>query len=1009
MRIIQHLLPVVAVAAALSLLPGVDLSAVNLRSVYTSRPDDPEAVYFTPEEFGFKADGKTDVSEALQAAIYRVKTEKNFGILFIPEGKYRISRTIYIPKAVRVIGYGKNRPEFILSRNSPGFDRDVETDKGKSGYMFWFTDGMVEDGNRVSDANAGTFYSAMSNVNVRIEDGNPAAVAFRTHYAQHSFISHIAMYIGGGRAGVFDVGNEMEDLAFYGGQYGIISTKASPGWQVMMVDAYFEGQSKAAFRTAETGLAIVNLHVKNVPCVFDIDDNYWEKIYIQDGRFENVSDAALRIAVENNSYNSINLRNVICSKVPVLAFYKRTGEKTSVEHRKYIVRSFDHGLRMDSLDDTPEYRTCLDVEAVPGLPEATPTTLPAIPDMSLWVSVKDYGAVGDGIADDTDAIRKAMEESDAVYFPTGLYRVSGTLKMRPETRLIGLHPFATQLMITDGTPAFSGFGTPVPIVESSRGGDNILTGIGINTSANNYRAVGVKWMAGSRSYLNDVKFVGGHGGMEKPSPGRPARPWRWNTGPRVSTADSPVREQGMDIAWDRQNWSLWVTDGGGGTFKDIWTANTYATAGFYAENTSTPGRVYAMSIEHHVRNEARFKNVSNWEVYCMQTEEETVESSECQPIEMDGCSDIRFANLYMFRVIKVNRPYHSAVRLRGCRDIEFLNVHNYAQTKYTADVTVYDQNKGIEVRPWEFSGLYVKGDEASRFIPTAEGSYKLAEDFEFIEGIARDSRGNIYFCEHRMPRLWAWSEERGLRLVADFHWKPYNVAVDTEDNVLVTFRYDRQAGWDEDPSDVSLLPDAGGTSFSGWGNSGYAVFAYAIDPENPETSLRLLETRPMGSVSPVAKALYPSNRWRDFHDYDQVAVAVPEQCFVAPDGKTIIPRVYDLARSSALLEAYPGKLFHMVNEYDRRTVVCDVAGDGTLSNLRYFVEDGEFSLAQDEAGRLYIADGDIQVYDADGKHIQTIRTVERPSTLIYSGGKLYMTGRGSLQCIDIGEGAVRPD
>ena len=975
---------------------SASLSAVNLQSVYTQRPEDPQAIYFTPEEFGFSSDGKSDVSDALQAAIYKVKRTRNFGILFIPEGKYRISKTIYIPTAVRIIGYGKTRPEFILSRNSPGFDRDVETDKGKSKYMFWFTSGIVEDENNVPDAHAGTFYSAMSNVNVRIEDGNPSAVAFRTHYAQHSFLSHVAMYIGKGKAGIFDVGNEMEDLAFYGGQYGIISTKASPGWQVMMVDAYFEGQSKAAFRTSETGLAIVNLHVRNVPCVFDIDENYWEKIYIQDSRFENVSGAALKVAVENNSFNSITLRNISCSKVPVLAEYKRTGEKTSVEHRNYIVRSFDHGLQMESLDDIPEYRTDLDIEAVGKLPAAAASSLPAIPDMCKWVSVKDYGAIGDGVADDTEAVQKAIDENGTVYLPTGWYRVSRTLKMRPETRLIGLHPFATQLIITDSTPAFSGFGTPVAILESSRGGDNILSGIGINTAANNYRAVGVKWMAGSGSYLNDVKFVGGHGGMERPKLDKPARPWGWDWGPKVSTADSPVYEHGMDVAWDKQYWSLWVTDNGGGTFKDIWTASSYSTNGFYAENTDTPSRIYAMSIEHHVRNEVRFKNVSNWEVFCMQTEEETVESSECQPIEMDGCSGIRFANLYMFRVVRLNRPYHSGVRLRGCRDIEFLNVHNYAQTKYSSDVTVYDQNKGIEVRPWEFSRLYVTGDEASRFTPSAEGAYRIAEDFEFTEGIAHDSKGNIYFCEHRMPRLWAWSEDRGLRLVADFHWKPYNVAVDTEDNVLVTFRYDRQAGWEDDPVDVSQLPDAWGTSFSGWGNSGFAVLVYAIDPESPETSLKLLETRPMAASANVAKALYPSNRWRDGHDYNQVTVAVPEQCFVAPDGRTIIPRCYDLARSSSLVEAYPGKPVYMVNEYDRRTVVCDVAPDGTLSNLKYFVEDGEYGIAEDGAGRICIADGDVRVYDRDGKVLRFIKAEERPSTLTVCGGKLYMTGRRTL-------------
>lgn len=75
----------------------MNMRAVNLHSIYALRPDDPEAMYFTPDNFGVKADGKSDVSEALQTAINKVKTERNFGILFVPEGKYRISRTIYVP------------------------------------------------------------------------------------------------------------------------------------------------------------------------------------------------------------------------------------------------------------------------------------------------------------------------------------------------------------------------------------------------------------------------------------------------------------------------------------------------------------------------------------------------------------------------------------------------------------------------------------------------------------------------------------------------------------------------------------------------------------------------------------------------------------------------------------------------------------------------------------------------------------------------------------------------
>lgn len=494
-------------------------------------------------------------------------------------------------------------------------------------------------------------------------------------------------------------------------------------------------------KSQESGLAIVNMQVKNVPMVFDIEDNYWEKIFIENARFENISGPAFNIAVENNSNNSITLRNVWCSNVPVLAAFKRTGEQTRVSYRKYYVKSFDHGLQMESLVDTPEYKTLLSAEPVDKLPAAVQSVLPALPPMSEWKNLRALGAKGDGVTDDTEAIQKAIDTYDVIYVPSGWYQVSRPIKMRPSTRLIGLHPFSTQFRLGESTPAFSGFGTPVAVLESYKGSDdNILNGIGISTGAFNYRAVGLKWTAGSGSYVNDVKFIGGHGSMWKPVAGQKAPRWSW--GPReVSTPDKPVREQGMDQAWDTQYWSLWVTDGGGGIFKDIWTANTYASNGFYAENTSTEGRIYAMSIEHHVRNEVRFRNVSNWKVYCMQTEEETVESSECQPVEMDGCRDITFANLYMFRVIRVVRPYHSAVRLRGCSGIEFLNVHNYAQTKYTTDIAVFDQNKGIEVRPWEFSRLIVKGDEQQTGLTSSDGVRMLAGDFDFTEGIACDSKG----------------------------------------------------------------------------------------------------------------------------------------------------------------------------------------------------------------------------------------------------------------------------
>lgn len=978
------------------------VSAVNFQSVYTACPQDSAAVYFTPSHFPITSDGKTDVSQPLQEAINKLKLEQNFGVIFIPEGTYKITRTIYIPAAIRLIGYGETRPLFVLAKNSPGFQQPVETDKGKARYMFWFTGGAVTDENRVGDANAGTFYSAMSNIDLKIEDGNPHAVALRTHFAQHSFVSHMRVSVGKGKAGLFDVGNEMENVAFIGGDYGIYTTKASPGWPMMMVDTYFEGQRKAAIQSQEGGLTIVNLQAKNVPTVVDMEDNYSDKLFIENSRFENVSGPALIISNENNAGNQITLRNVECSKVPVLARYRKSGTQTTVPHKVYAVKSFNHGLQMKDMVAEAVYDTNLEVEPLAKLPSALKNDVPQSASMKQWVNIKELGAKGDGQTDDTKAFQAAIDAHTVIYVPQGWYRLTETLKMKPGTQLIGFHPFATQLLLAESTPAFSGFGAPKALLESAEGAFNLITGIGINTGAYNYRAVGCKWMANEQSYMNDVKFVGGHGTMRK----GPYTPWRRGGEPRISSPENPLLLSGKDRAWDTQYWSLWITNQGGGTFKDIWTASSYSTNGIYVSNTSTKGRIYAMSIEHHVRNEAHFRNVSNWKVYAFQLEEEDRESQDCQPVELQNCSNMMFANLYMFRTIRLATPAPYSIRVWNCKDIEFLNVHNYSQIKYTTDIPLYDINKDIQVRPWELQRLVITGNEPGNAKVKMGKVQKLVSGFEFAEGITSDSKGNIYFCENRMRRIYKWdAQAECLSLVADFPWKPLSLGVDTQDNLLVIFRYDPQPGYliDGKQESVPILPDANGTSFSGWGNSGFASWVYAIDPNNPDETIVPLPKVAMNTVTNVHKALYPSNRWRDFHDFNEVVMFKPQNCFVAPDGVTIIPEQYDLARSSAVLEAFPGKPFYTSDEYDKRMVRLDVATDGTLSNLTYFAERGEFGSAIDSQGNLYVADGQIYVYNPEGNQIGIIETPERPTNIRFGGkdgNTLFITGRSALYSVE---------
>ena len=83
-------------------------------SVYPTRLDDPAAIYLTPEDFHVQGDGKADDSLAVQAAINKLQETRGEGIVFIPEGRYRITRTIYLWPGIRMIGYGSHRPVFVL-------------------------------------------------------------------------------------------------------------------------------------------------------------------------------------------------------------------------------------------------------------------------------------------------------------------------------------------------------------------------------------------------------------------------------------------------------------------------------------------------------------------------------------------------------------------------------------------------------------------------------------------------------------------------------------------------------------------------------------------------------------------------------------------------------------------------------------------------------------------------------------------------------------------------------
>jgi len=967
-------------------------------SVISARLDDPKAIYMD-------APGtKEDSSGALQAAIDKASGTGREGIVFIAAGRYTMSRTVYLWPGVRLIGYGATRPVFVLPPNTPGFQKGM-------GVMVMFTGltphgrpragdriafpppGTVPPNDNVADANPNTFYSAMNNIDFEIGDGNPAAVAVRFHVAQHSFLAHMDFHLGSAMAGVYQAGNEAEDLHFYGGRYGVLTEKTSPAWQFTLIDSVFEGQSEAAIREHEAGLTLIRNTFRNVPKAIDIDEGYPDQLWVKDSRFENITGPVVTISLEKSPLTEIGFENAVLSNAPVFARLRESGKTVPGKGPVYEVKNFTYGLIVPGEGRMGSIGMQYDAFPLASLPVALPAAIRALPPSPEWVNVHALGVKGDGMSDDTAALQRAINTHRVLYLPGGHYVVQDTLTLKPDTVLIGLHPTLTQIDLLDETLGYQGVGAPKAVLLAPQGGENILSGIGVFAGGINPRAVAVLWKAGERSLINDVRFLGGHG-----SGGNP-----YNNN---HTADSDLRKR-----WDGQYPSLWVADGGGGTFANIWTPNTFAQSGFLVSNTKTPGHVYELSIEHHVRSEIKFDHVENWDINAPQTEEEAGESPEALSLEIDHCRNLTIANYHGYRVTRSRAPFPAAVRIYQSSQIHFRNVHVNAESgydicdangcgtflrlsKFPYENAIEDLTHHLEVREREFAFLDIPADpqktaesDASTVLDANARVKKLEDGFFSISGAAVDGAGKLYFVDHHNQRIYGWSEIEGLTVERDAPLDPVNLAFDKLGNLLV-------------------LSSAGPEST-----------VYTFRPGSSAEQMAILSPQP---AQPHEKASFilPVNWWNNGEFKDQLNletmrfstlaemfaadVTTPKtREYVSQDGSVILPagrvfqqgpanditgwRFSDNLDTFGFIVAGPGQQVYVSSESEDITYSAKVQPDGTLAQLKSFAQRGGESVAVDAHGNVYVANGQIFVYAHDGRPIAEIDVPERPLQLIFGG------------------------
>ena len=191
---------------------------------------------------------------------------------------------------------------------------------------------------------------------------------------------------------------------------------------------------------------------------------------------------------------------------------------------------------------------------------------------------------------------------------------------------------------------------------------------------------------------------------------------------------------------------------------------------------------------------------------------------------------------------------------------------------------------------------------------------------------------------------------------------------------------------------------------------------YSFRPGSPKDQLTVIAPQEM-KPHPGALAALPVNYWNNGEFKDQLNLStmtyatlaqmfsadvatIKRREYVSPDGSLFLPagRVFQQGppdytgwRFSDNLDAYgfliavPGHRVYVSSESEDVTYSALVQPDGSLTDLKPFAQRGGEGVAVDPSGNVYVANGQIFVYNPSGKQIGRVDVPERPLNIVFGG------------------------
>ena len=250
-----------------------------------------------------------------------------------------------------------------------------------------------------------------------------------------------------------------------------------------------------------------------------------------------------------------------------------------------------------------------------------------------------------------------------------------------------------------------------------------------------------------------------------------------------------------------------------------------------------------------------------------------------------------------------------------------------------------------------------------------------------------DASGKLYFVDHHQQRIYGWSAAEGLTIERDNPLDPVNLAFDKAGDLLVLSSagpegtvYCFRPGSPKDQITVLAPQQTRAASGRAGRSAGQLLEQWGI--QQP-TGLQHVHLHDAGA----------DVRARCVHPQDQ-GIRLAGRQRVSARG-TRLPagagrfhagwRFSDNLDTYGFLSALPGEHVYVSSESEDITYSALVGADGTLGDLQPFAQRGGESVAVDRKGNVYVANGQIFVYDRAGRQIARIDVPERPIDIVFGG------------------------